>query len=74
MNPMMLMQMVFGDRFKTLMNKWSAMTPEQKQTELNKVRGMSNEQRMEYLKNMGIDTNMLQQYQQQNNQTQKFNY
>lgn len=78
MNPMMLMQMVFGNKFQELMGRWNALTPEQKQAELGKVSGLSNEQRMQYLKNMGIDPSVLQQLQNgvnnpQSNET-KFNY
>lgn len=78
MNPQMFMQMVFGNQFNEMMNKWNALSPEQKQAELSKVSSMSNEQRMQYLKNMGIDTSMLQQMQNntqaQQNNTTKFNY
>lgn len=77
MNPQMFMQMIFGNQFNEMMNKWNALSPEQKQAELSKVSGMSNEQRMQYLKNMGIDTSMLQQMQnntQAQNNTTKFNY
>lgn len=77
MNPQMFMQMIFGNQFNEMMNKWNALSPEQKQAELSKVSGMSNEQRMQYLKGMGIDTSMLQQMQnntQAQNNTTKFNY
>lgn len=83
MNPMMILQMMFGNKAQEMMNKWNAMSPEQKQAELSKVSGMSKEQQMQYLQGMGLDTNILNQMKQnttttpQNNQggnTGRFNY
>lgn len=84
MNPMMILQMMFGNKAQEMMNKWNSMSPKQKQAELSKVSGMSREQQMQYLQGMGLDTNVLNQIQQgqnnttpQNNQggnTSRFNY
>lgn len=77
MNPMMLMQMVFGNQAQQIMNRWNSMSPEQKQQELSKVSGMTKEQQMNYLKSMGVDLNLFngmnQQSQPQQNE-RKFNY
>lgn len=77
MNPMMLMQMVFGNQAQQIMNRWNSMSPEQKQQELSKVSGMTREQQMNYLKSMGVDLNLFngmnQQSQPQQNE-RKFNY
>lgn len=72
MNPMMILQMMFGDKAQEMMNKWNSMSPEQKQAELSKVSGLSREQQMQYLRGMGLDTNLLQQANTQNDR--KFNY
>lgn len=72
MNPMMILQMMFGDKAQEMMNKWNSMSPEQKQAELSKVSGLSREQQMQYLRGMGLDTNILQQANSQNDR--KFNY
>lgn len=72
MNPMMILQMMFGDKAQEMMNKWNSMSPEQKQAELSKVSGLSREQQMQYLRGMGLDTNILQQANTQNDR--KFNY
>jgi hypothetical protein len=83
MNPMMILQMMFGNKAQEMMNKWNSMSPEQKQAELSKVSGMSREQQMQYLQNMGLDTSVFNQMKQnttmtpQNNQggnTSRFNY
>lgn len=70
MNPMMILQMMFGNKAQEMMNKWNSMSPEQKQAELSKVNGMTREQQMQYLQNMGLDTNVLNQIQQGQNNTQ----
>lgn len=78
MNPMMLLNMVFGNKAQEMMNKWNSMSPEQKQAELSKVSNMTNEQKMQYLKSMGFDTNLLNGLGQQqnipNNQGGRFSY
>lgn len=83
MNPMMLMQMVFGNQAQQIMNRWNSMSPEQKQQELSKVSGMTKEQQMNYLKGMGVDMNLFNGMgqnqgnstpQQVQNQGRKFNY
>lgn len=83
MNPMMILQMMFGNKAQEMMNKWNSMSPKQKQAELSKVSGMSREQQMQYLQNMGLDTSVFNQMKQnttttpQNNQggnTSRFNY
>lgn len=70
MNPMMILNMMFGNKAQEMMNRWNAMSPEQKQAELSKVSGMSREQQMQYLQGMGLDTNVLNQIQQGQNNTQ----
>lgn len=67
MNPMMLLNMVFGNKAQEMMNRWNSMSPEQKQAELSKVSNMTNEQKMQYLKSMGFDTNLLNGLGQQQN-------
>lgn len=75
MNPMMILQMVFGNKAQEMLNKWNAMSPEQKQAELSKVSGMTREQQMQYLQGMGLDTNILNQVQPQTQTSdRKFNY
>lgn len=77
MNPMMLLNMVFGNKAQEMMNRWNSMSPEQKQAELSKVSNMTNEQKMQYLKSMGFDTNLLNGVGQQNtpnNQGGRFSY
>lgn len=78
MNPMMLLNMVFGNKAQEMMNRWNSMSPEQKQAELSKVSNMTNEQKMQYLKSMGFDTNLLNRIGQQqntpNNQGGRFSY
>lgn len=80
MNPMMLLNMVFGNKAQEMMNRWNSMSPEQKQAELSKVSNMTNEQKMQYLKSMGFDTNLLNGLGQQqntpnsNNQGGRFSY
>lgn len=69
MNPMMILNMMFGNKAQEMMNRWNAMSPEQKQAELSKVSGMSREQQMQYLQGMGLDTNVLNQIQQGQNNT-----
>lgn len=73
MNPMMILQMMFGNKAQEMMNRWNSMSPEQKQAELSKVSGMTNEQKMQYLQGMGLDTNILNQIQQGQNNTQPQN-
>lgn len=83
MNPMMLMQMVFGNQAQQIMNRWNSMSPEQKQQELSKVSGMSKEQQMNYLKSMGVNMDIFNGMsqnqgnstpQQVQTQVRKFNY
>lgn len=76
MNPMMILQMMFGNKAQEMMNKWNSMSPEQKQAELSKVSGMTREQQIQYLQGMGLDTKVLEQFQQQpqQNSGRKFNY
>lgn len=83
MNPMMLMQMVFGNQAQQIMSRWNSMSPEQKQQELSKVSSMTKEQQMNYLKNMGVDMNLFNGIgqnqgssapQQIQNGSRKFNY
>lgn len=77
MNPMMILQMMFGNKAQEMMNKWNSMSPEQKQAELSKVSGMTREQQIQYLQGMGLDTKVLEQFSQQTPQQnigRKFNY
>lgn len=79
MNPMMILNMMFGNKAQEMMNKWNAMSPEQKQAELNKVSGMTKEQQMQYLRNMGLDTSVFNQSAkntntQPSNSGSRFNY
>lgn len=67
MNPMMILNMMFGNKAQEMMNRWNSMTLEQKQAELSKVSGMTDEQRMQYLQNMGLDTSVLNQAKQNKN-------
>lgn len=82
MNPMTILEMMFGkEKAGQLMLQWNRMSPEQKQNEMGKIKGLTDEQKREYLKNMGFDVNLLQQVQPQqqnnvsvNNETKRFNY
>ncbi len=74
MNMMVLLQQAFGNKFQEMMYKWNNMTPQQKEDELNKVRGLTEEQRLQYLKSMGIDPSMFNQKTQQPSNPTKFNY
>lgn len=65
MNPMMILNMMFGNKAQEMMNRWNAMSPEQKQAELSKVSGMTKEQQMQYLQGLGLDINLLKQFNQQ---------
>lgn len=82
MNPMTILEMMFGkEKAGQLMLQWNRMSPEQKQNEMGRIKGLTDEQKREYLKNMGFDVNLLQQVQPQqqnnvsvNNETKRFNY
>ena len=80
-DPMTILQSVFGNKAMSMLNQWNNMTPEQRQSELMKVANMSNEQRMTYLQNMGINPDILNDIAKQANNTQntttntsRFNY
>ena len=70
MNPMTILQMLFGDRANEMMSRWNSMSPEQKQAEMQRISGMSKEQGMQYLQGMGLDPNILTNIMQQQPQTQ----
>lgn len=60
MNPQMIMEMLFGkEQTMQIINKWQAMSSEQKQQELQKVQGIPKEKIKQYLSNLGIDTRFL---------------
>ena len=73
MNPMIIMQKLFGTKAQEMLNKWQSMTPEQKQQEMMKVQNMTKEQINQYLQQFGFDINSLQQNQ-STNTDRKFNY
>lgn len=73
MNPMIIMQKLFGAKAQEMLNKWQSMTPEQKQQEMMKVQNMTREQMNQYLQQFGFDINSLQQNQ-NTNTDRKFNY
>lgn len=73
MNPMIIMQKLFGTKAQEMLNKWQSMTPEQKQQEMMKVQNMTKEQINQYLQQFGFDINSLQQNQ-NTNTDRKFNY
>lgn len=73
MNPMIIMQKLFGTKAQEMLNKWQSMTPEQKQQEMMKVQNMTREQMNQYLQQFGFDINSLQQNQ-NTNTDRKFNY
>lgn len=72
-DPMLILQSVFGNKAIDLVNQWNSMTTEQKQSELMKVANMSNEQRMTYLQNIGVSPNLLNNITKQTNDIQTIN-
>lgn len=81
MNPQMIMEMLFGkEQTIQILNRWQSMSSEQKQQELQKVRGIPKEKLKQYLSNLGIDTNFLENLNINNSQNimqkpnRKFNY
>lgn len=54
MNPMMILEMMFGkEKANVMWQQWEAMTPEQKQEELGRVRNMSDQEKDSYLRQRG---------------------
>lgn len=81
MNPQMIMEMLFGkEQTIQILNRWQSMSSEQKQQELQKVQGIPKEKLKQYLSNLGIDTNFLENLNINNSQNimqnsdRKFNY
>lgn len=72
-DPMLILQSVFGNKAIDMVNQWNNMTTEQKQFELMKVANMSNEQRMTYLQNIGVSPNLLNNITKQTNDIQTIN-
>lgn len=72
-DPMLILQSVFGNKAIDMVNQWNNMTTEQKQSELMKVANMSNEQRMTYLQNIGVSPNLLNNITKQTNDIQTIN-
>lgn len=74
MNPIvmqMLERFLGKDKVQGLMQQWNNMTPQQQQSEMQKVMSMSNAEKQQYLSQKGIDMNQLTGSNQTNN---RFNY
>lgn len=60
MNPMMILEMMFGkEKAGAMWQQWQSMSPEQKQAEINKVNSMSPEEKNKYLQEKGTNMSSL---------------